>query len=78
MKEIPPPPPLPKKVPAWGSTKKKILARAMGQKKILVSWEFPFPHHFSTGPSLSYLFSMKLHMAWTTGRNIFQALVRDN
>ena len=34
-------------------------------------------HLFSTGPSLSYLLSMKVHMAWTTGRNIFQALVRD-
>lgn len=77
MKEIPPAPRCSKKVPAWGSTKKKILARAMGQKKILVSWKFPTLHLFSTGPSLSYLLSMKVHMAWTTGRNISQALVRD-
>lgn len=34
MKQIPPPLPS-KKVPAWYSTKKKILARVMGQKKFL-------------------------------------------
>ena len=48
----------------------------MSQKKFLWAENSP-PHLFSTGPSLSYLLSMKVHMAWTTGRNIFQALVRD-
>lgn len=47
---------------------KKFLHGALLQKKV---------HLFSTSPSLSYLLSMKVHMAWTTGRNIFQALVRD-
>lgn len=48
MKEIPPAPRCSKKVPAWGSTKKKILARAMGQKKHSCELKIPHP------PSLFY------------------------
>ena len=75
MKEIFPSPP--KKFLHGALLQKKNSCMGNGPKKILVSWKFPTPHHFSNGPSLSYLLSMKVHMAWTTGRNIFQALVRD-
>ena len=71
MKEIHPHPPS-KNVPAWASNKKNSCT-GDEPKKILVSWKFPTPHLFSTGPSLSYLLSMKVHVAWTTSRNIFQA-----
>lgn len=76
MKEIPSPSPL-QKSSCMGLYYKKKFLHGRWAKKILESWKFPTPHLFSTGPSLSYLLSMKVHMAWTTGRNIFQALVRD-